>query len=80
MSFTYGITGLGIMGGSIAKALKKNVVKKDEKIFALDKNPDSLKAALDQKIIDRAFNPEETKEWARMQGWTGRMSTPEKLL
>ena len=63
MSFTYGITGLGIMGGSIAKALKKNVVKNDEKIFALDKNPDSLKAALDQKIIDRAFNPEETKEF-----------------
>ena len=25
-------------------------------------------------------DPEETKEWARMQGWTGRMNTPEKLL
>lgn len=25
-------------------------------------------------------DPEETREWARMQGWTGRMSAPEKLL
>lgn len=25
-------------------------------------------------------NPEETKEWARMQGWTGRMNRPDKLL
>lgn len=25
-------------------------------------------------------DPEEIKEWARMQGWTGRMNTPEKLL
>ena len=25
-------------------------------------------------------DPEETKEWARMQGWTGRMNKPDKLL
>ena len=25
-------------------------------------------------------DPEGTKEWARMQGWTGRMSKPENVL
>ena len=58
---TFGIIGLGIMGGSIAKALRSSAAPED-KIFALDKNNDSLNAALSSKIIDKAFSPSETKE------------------
>ena len=61
----YAIVGLGIMGGSIAKAIRSNIIghaDKDGKIFALDKNNESLFAALTSGIIDRAFTPSETKE------------------
>ena len=57
-SLTYGIIGLGIMGGSIAKAIRHNV---NGTIFALDKNEESLQKALSSKIIDKAFNIEETE-------------------
>ena len=69
----FGIVGLGIMGGSVAKAIRSNIIENagsqgsaisdpDGKIFALDKNKESLSAALASKIIDRAFSPEQTKE------------------
>ena len=70
----YAIVGLGIMGGSVAKAIRSNIIKSsgsqaaapafsdpDGKIFALDKNNESLFAALTSGIIDRAFTPSETK-------------------
>ena len=47
------------MGGSIAKALRSSAAPED-KIFALDKNNESLYAALTAGIIDRAFTPSET--------------------
>ena len=53
------------MGGSIAKAIRSNIIGRDDKdgkIFALDKNNESLFAALTSGIIDRAFTPSETKE------------------
>ena len=53
------------MGGSVAKAIRSNIIghdDKDGKIFALDKNNESLFAALTSGIIDRAFTPSETKE------------------
>ncbi len=62
---TFGIVGLGIMGGSVAKAIRSNIIGRDDpdgKIFALDKNKESLSAALASKIIDRVFTPDETKE------------------
>lgn len=65
MSTTFGIIGLGIMGGSIAKAIRKNVIslsKTDDKIFALDKNATSLAKAIETGIIDKGFNQSETKE------------------
>ena len=49
------------MGGSIAKALRSTATP-DDKIFALDKNNESLYAALTAGIIDRAFTPSETKQ------------------
>ena len=48
------------MGGSIAKALRSSAAPQD-KIFALDKNNESLYAALTSGIIDKAFTPSETK-------------------
>lgn len=57
----FGIIGLGIMGGSVAKALRSSIARED-KIFALDKNNESLFAALTSGIIDRAFTPSETKD------------------
>lgn len=65
MSTTFGIIGLGIMGGSIAKAIRKNVIslsKTDDKIFALDKNATSLAKAIETGVIDKGFNQFETKE------------------
>ncbi|WP_022931179.1 prephenate dehydrogenase [Treponema bryantii] len=61
----YAIIGLGIMGGSVAKAIRSNIIgheDPDGKIFALDKNNESLFAALTSGIIDRAFTPSETKD------------------
>ena len=61
----YAIVGLGIMGGSVAKAIRSNIIGRDDpdgKIFALDKNNESLFAALTSGIIDRAFTPSETKD------------------
>ena len=57
----FAIVGLGIMGGSIAKALRSSAAPED-KILALDKNKESLFAALTSGIIDKAFTPSETKE------------------
>ena len=53
------------MGGSVAKAIRSNIISREDpdgKIFALDKNKESLFAALTSGIIDRAFTPSETKE------------------
>lgn len=58
---TFGIIGLGIMGGSIAKALRSSAAPQD-KIYALDKNNESLYAALTSGIIDKAFTPSETNK------------------
>ena len=62
---TYGIVGLGIMGGSIAKAIRTNVLSSagsSGKIFALDKKDESLYAATTAGIIDEAFTPSETEK------------------
>ena len=55
----FAIVGLGIMGGSIAKAIRSSADTND-KIYALDKNNESLYAALTSGIIDKAFTPSET--------------------
>ena len=57
----FGMVCLGIMGGSIAKALRSSAAGED-KILALDKNNESLYAALTSGIIDKAFTPSETKQ------------------
>ncbi len=55
----YGIVGLGIMGGSIAKAIRGGVLGESDssgKIFACDKNRSSLVQAQDGGIIDAGFS------------------------
>jgi len=50
-SLTCGFIGLGLIGGSIAKAIK--AYKKDIQIIAYDINQDSLKLALSEGVIDK---------------------------
>lgn len=70
---TFGFVGLGLMGGSIAKGIKDKVFKSNYslgkhgfendskgKIYAMDTNLDSLNHALEEKIIDKAYTPEQT--------------------
>lgn len=60
-NLTYGVVGLGIMGGSIAKAIRANVLDMAEsagKILACDISRTSLDAALDGGIIDGAYTAE----------------------
>lgn len=72
---TFGFVGLGLMGGSIAKGIKDKIFgglysaggnrfenNSTGKIFALDKNSDSLQKALDGKIIDKGFSVDSAAE------------------
>ncbi len=56
----YGIVGLGIMGGSVAKAIRANVLDMPEargKIFACDALGATLDAAVRDGVIDKGFAP-----------------------
>lgn len=72
---TFGLVGLGLMGGSIAKGIKDKVLganfslnekgfenEAKGKIYALDKNQDSLNKAVEDRIIDKGFSLSETDE------------------
>lgn len=48
---TIAIVGLGVVGGSFAKALRKHV-QADERILAIDREPKTLEAALAEGVID----------------------------
>ncbi|MDR2043233.1 MAG: prephenate dehydrogenase [Clostridium sp.] len=51
--FTCGFVGLGLIGGSIAKALKQNIP--GIRIVAHDVNQTALQAALSEQVIDQAL-------------------------
>lgn len=60
--FTFGFVGLGLMGGSLAKAIRQKIIAKNNgkgKIFACDKNPSCLLSATEQHIIDKGFKMQE---------------------
>lgn len=62
---TYGFVGLGLMGGSLAKAITKYVLAEENstgKIYAMDKNSSSLEDAILEKTIERGFSESETKD------------------
>lgn len=64
-NLNYGIVGLGIMGGSFARAIQENILEVKEatgKIFACDRNEYSLKEALKYSVIDEGFSPENVDE------------------
>lgn len=55
---TYGIVGFGLMGGSLGKAIRENVLSVSSasgKIFAADINEASLSLAREQHIADETF-------------------------
>ncbi|MDR2098122.1 MAG: prephenate dehydrogenase [Spirochaetaceae bacterium] len=59
----YGFAGLGLMGGSFAKAIRAKLLGvpgASGKIFALDANKSTLKAAIDDGIADETFEPDST--------------------
>lgn len=49
---TYGFISLGLIGGSIARAIKKN--EPDASIVAYNRSPESLEEALTDKVVDVA--------------------------
>ncbi|MBS7260387.1 MAG: prephenate dehydrogenase [Treponema sp.] len=64
-NLNYGIVGLGIMGGSFARAIQENILEVKEatgKIYACDRNEYSLKEALKYSVIDDGFSPENVDE------------------
>ena len=50
------VAGLGLIGGSLAKAIKKNT---DETVYGLDINRETIASALAQETIDGELTPEE---------------------
>lgn len=59
-NINYGIVGLGIMGGSFAKAIKENLLclpGAEGKIFACDRNEFFLKEAEANCVIDQGYSP-----------------------
>ena len=65
---TYGFVGLGLMGGSFAKAIKNCAIaaapftKGTIKLFACDKDSETLQLAKQDGVIDTAFAPENVQE------------------
>ena len=62
---TYGFVGLGLMGGSLAKAISKYILSEPSstgKIYAMDKNQSSLEDGILGKTIERGFSEGETEE------------------
>ena len=67
-NLTYGIVGLGIMGGAIAKSIRRNVIELKTndaagsgKILVCDKNTESLDAAQKDGIADSAYTADAVK-------------------
>lgn len=50
------IVGLGLIGGSIARAIKKNT---EHTVFGMDINDETIKEALAQEVIDNSIAPDE---------------------
>lgn len=64
-SLTYGFVGLGLMGGSLAKAIKEHILISSNstgKIFACDSRIQTLEQAKKENTIDDFFPLENTKQ------------------
>lgn len=56
---TFGIVGLGLIGGSFAKAIKANL---GDKVLGFDINKDVINTAKQEKVIDENLSSENLKE------------------
>ena len=64
-SLTYGIVGLGIMGGSFAKSIRRNILSQNGstgKILACNRSTACLSQATEEGVIDRAFTSDRARE------------------
>lgn len=62
---TYGIVGMGIMGGSIAKSIRANILSRAEakgKIFACNRSTACLESALNEGVADKTFTSDCVQE------------------
>ena len=60
--FTFGIVGLGLMGGSLAKAIRGYVLDEHNatgKILGSDINAGSVSLAVEQHIVDKGYTSEQ---------------------
>jgi prephenate dehydrogenase len=60
-TLVYGIIGLGLMGGSFAKAIRAKLLASPGcagKILALDSRKAALKAAVEEGLVEETFGPE----------------------
>ena len=64
-NLNYGIVGLGIMGGSFAKAIRRKILCMSGakgKIFACNRSQSGIQQALAEGVIDEGFNTENVGE------------------
>lgn len=64
-SLNYGIVGLGLMGGSIAKSIRENILNGCDsggKIFASTRNASALEQSKADKVVDETFPLSEVDE------------------
>ena len=62
---TVGIAGLGLMGGAIARSLRNNCGVTRERLFACDKDSETLNAAKEAGLIAQGFEAEKAGEMLR---------------
>lgn len=62
---TYGIVGLGIMGGSLAKAIRLNILSRTNatgKIYVCNRSTACLSQAINEGIADKSFTSDKVQE------------------
>jgi len=68
-NLNFGIVGLGIMGGSIARSIRENILNDKSslgKIYAFDINQASLDLAKKENIIDKGFSKDDVKNMLQL--------------
>ena len=68
-NLNFGIIGLGIMGGSIARSIRENILNEKSssgKIYAFDINKTSLDLAKNENIIDQGFSKDDVKNMLQL--------------
>mgnify|MGYP003509490846 FL=1 len=68
-NLNFGIVGLGIMGGSIARSIRENILNEKSssgKIYAFDINQASLDLAKNENIIDQGFSKDDVKNMLQL--------------